>query len=99
MEYEGGFLTPNLASLALGSLTLSPTFDKDTVTYSTNSTNATNTLSYTTESASATVATKLNDVTFTGSTVTWSSNTDTLKVIVTDGTLSKTYTITCTHTT
>lgn len=99
MEFESGFLTPNLASLALGSLTLSPTFDKDTVAYTTNSTDATNTLSYTTESASATVVTKLNDVAFTGSTVTWTENTDTLKVIVTDSTFTKTYTITCTHTT
>lgn len=97
MEYQGGFLTPNLASLALGSLVLSPTFDKDVTAYATSSTNATDTLSYTTESATATVVTKLNGTAFTGSTVTWTVNTDTLDIIVTDGALTKTYTITCTH--
>ena len=85
--------------MALGSLVLSPTFDKDVIAYTTNSTNATNSLSYTTESASATVVTKLNGDAFTGSTVTWTENTDTLTLVVTDGTLTKTYTVTCTHTT
>ena len=97
MGYQSGFLTPNLTALALGSLTLSPTFDKDVTAYNTNSTNATDTLSYTTESVGATVVTKLNGTTFTGSTVTWSASTDTLEIIVTAGFDTKTYTITCTH--
>ena len=84
--------------MALGSLVLSPTFNKDVIAYTTNSTNATDSLSYTTESTSATVVQKLNGTTFTGSTVTWTGSTDTLTLVVTDGSLTKTYTITCTHT-
>ena len=84
--------------MALGSLVLSPAFNKDTTAYTTNSLNASDTLSYTTESATATAVTELNGTAFTGSTVTWTANTDTLEIEVTDGSLTKTYTITCTHT-
>lgn len=83
--------------MALGSLVLSPTFDKDVTAYNTSSTNASDSLSYTTESAGATVVTKLNGTTFTGSTVTWTGSTDTLTLEVTAGSDTKTYTITCTH--
>ena len=76
---------------------LSPTFSSDVTGYTTSSTNASDTLSYTKESADATVVTKLNGTTFTGSTVTWTVSTDTLEVIVTAGFDTKTYTITCTH--
>ena len=76
---------------------LQPTFNKDTLAYTTSSTNLSDTLSYTTESATATVVTELNGVAFTGSTVTWTASTDTLDIIVTDGSMTKTYTITCTH--
>ena len=68
------------------------------MSYTTNSTNATDSLSYTKENADATVVQKLNGSTFTGSTVTWTNNTDTLTLVVTSGSLTKTYTVTCTHT-
>lgn len=97
MGYQSVFLTGDLATLALGSLVLSPTFDPNVYAYTTSSTNATDTLSYTTEDASATVVTKLNGTAFTGSTVTWSVSTDTLTLEVTAGHITKTYTITCTH--
>lgn len=83
--------------MAIGSLTLSPTFDKDVISYTTSSTNATDTLSYTTESAGATVVQKLNGTAFTGSTITWTASTDTLTLEVTAGGHTKTYTVTVTH--
>lgn len=98
MGYQSGFLTGDLATLALGSLTLSPTFDPETYVYSTNSTNVSDSLSYTTADTGATVTTKLNGTTFTGSTVTWTASTDTLTIEIDAGHgVTKTYTITCTH--
>lgn len=84
--------------MALGSLTLSPTFAPTTYAYTTNSTNATDTLSYTTADAGANVALKLNDVAISSPVITWTNNTDTVKATVTVGGLSNAYTITCTHT-
>ena len=98
MGHQSGFLTGDLATLALGSLVLSPTFDPEVYGYTTNSTNVSDTLSYTTVDTGATVVTKLNGTSFTGSTVTWTANTDTLTLEVTSGHITKTYTITCTHT-
>ena len=88
-----------MATLALGSLTLSPTFAPDTYAYTTNSTNASDTLSYTTADAGATVSLKLNDAVISSPVITWTNNTDTVKATVTVGSLSNAYTITCTHTT
>ena len=99
MGHQSGFLTQNLSALTLGSATLSPTFDPDVTEYSANITTATSSLTATPESTGATVVTKLNGVTFTGSTVTWTENTDTLTIEVTAGGYSKTYTVTVTHTT
>lgn len=99
MGYQSGFLTGDLASLALGSLVLSPTFDPKTYAYTTNSTNVSDTLTVTTVDTGATVTTKLNGTTFTGSTVTWTGSTDTLTIEVDAGMgVKHTYTITCTHT-
>ena len=99
MGHRSVFLTGDLASLALGSLVLSPTFAPNTYANSTNSTNVSDTLSYTTADTGATVTTKLNGTTFTGSTVTWTGSTDTLTIEVDAGMgVTKTYTITCTHT-
>ena len=98
MGYQSVFLTGDLATLALGALVLSPTFDPETYAYTTNSTNVSDSLSYTTADTGASVTTKLNGTTFTGSTVTWTANTDTLTLEVDAGSgITKTYTITCTH--
>ena len=98
MGYKGGFLTQNLSALTLGSATLTPAFDPNVTSYSANITDETTTLTATAESSGATVVTKLNGVAFTGSTVTWTENTDTLTIEVTAGGYTKTYTVTVTHT-
>ena len=82
----------------MGSLVLSPAFAPTTYAYTTNSTNVSDSLTATPVDTGATVVTKLNGTTFTGSTVTWTGSTDTLEIIVTAGSETKTYTITCTHT-
>lgn len=78
---------------------MTPTFDEDATSYTANITDATSTLTVTAESTGAVITTKLNDVTFTGTTITWTSNTDVLSIIVTCAGKSKTYTVTVTHTT
>ena len=84
--------------MAIGSLTLSPTFDPEVYAYTTSSTNATDSLTATPVDTGASVTTKLNGTTFTGSTITWTANTDTLEIIVDAGNgVTKTYTVTCTH--
>lgn len=82
----------------MGSLTLSPTFAPTTYAYTTNSTNASDTLSYTAADAEATVSLKLNDVAISSPVISWTENTDTVEAKVTVGGLSNAYTITCTHT-
>lgn len=84
--------------MALGSLTLSPTFSPDVYAYTTNSTSATNTLTATAEDTGAEITKALNGVEFSGNTVTWTAETDTLTIEVDSGSVSNTYTITCTHT-
>lgn len=98
MGYKGVFLTANFATLALGSLVLSPTFAPTTYAYTTNSTNVSDTLSYTTADAGAEVTLKLNNAVISSPVITWTNNTDTVKATVTVGGLSNAYTITCTHT-
>ena len=84
--------------MAIGSLTLSPTFDPEVYAYTTSSTNATDSLTATPVDTGASVTTKLNGTTFTGSTITWTVSTDTLEIIVDAGNgVTKTYTVTCTH--
>lgn len=82
----------------MGSLTLSPAFAPTTYAYTTNSTNVSDTLSYTAADAGATVKLKLNDAVISSPIITWTNNTDTVKAEVTVGSLSNAYTITCTHT-
>lgn len=84
--------------MAIGSLTLSPTFDPEVYAYTTNSANATDSLTATPVDTGASVTTKLNGTTFTGSTITWTTSTDTLTITVDAGNgVTKTYTVTCTH--
>ena len=84
--------------MALGSLTLSPTFAPTTYAYTTNSTNVSDTLSYTTADAGATVKLKLNGAAISSPVITWTANTDTVEAKVEVGGLANAYTITCTHT-
>ena len=88
---------PNLASLKIGSLTLSPAFSKDVVTYTAATTDATNTITATAEDTTATVVIKNGNTTVTsGSAATWEAGENVVTVTVTDGGKSKTYTVTVT---
>lgn len=88
----------SLSTLTLGSNTLTPTFDKDVTSYSANITTATTSVTATPSCVGATVTKRLNGSEVTGNTVTWTSDTDTLEIIVSEGGESKTYTVTVTHT-
>lgn len=87
-----------LASLTLGSLTLSPTFDKNTTAYTASTTDATNTITATaTDSSNATVEIKNGTTSVTsGNAATWSAGENTVTITVTNGTATKTYTVTVT---
>ena len=86
-----------LSSLSLGSLTLSPAFDKNVTVYTATTTNATNAISAVAKDGDATIAIKNGgtDVTNGGS-ATWASGENTVKVTVTNGASSKVYTVTVT---
>lgn len=93
-----------LASLKLGALELSPSFDADTTSYTASTTNATNTIMAIPADAGATVAiTNTHDSDQTdnydnGAAITWAEGSNTVKVTVTaaDGSTTKEYTITVT---
>lgn len=93
-----------LASLKLGALELSPSFDADTTSYTASTTNATNTIMAIPADAGATVAiTNTHDSDETdnydnGAAITWAEGSNTVKVTVTaaDGSTNKEYTITVT---
>jgi len=87
-----------LASLTIGSVALSPTFNKNTVLYSASTTNATNTVTaVASDSSHATVVIKNGTTTVTsGNAATWSAGPNTLTVTVTNGDAVKVYTVTVT---
>ena len=86
-----------LSSLSVGSLTLSPAFDKNVTVYTATTTNATNAISAVAKDGDATIAIKNGgtDVTNGGS-ATWAPGENTVKVTVTNGASSKVYTVTVT---
>lgn len=86
-------LSANLSELKIGSLTLDPEFDPDETSYETTTTNATNTVTATPEDEDATVELKLNEEAMTGTTATWEEGENTLEIVVTNGTETKTYTV------
>lgn len=89
----------DLASLTLGALTLTPAFDPDTTAYTAATTNSTNTVTATAEDAEATVAITVNDSEHTsGQAATWVTGENTVSIVVTKGTATKTYTVTVTKT-
>ncbi len=98
MGHQGGFLTDGLNGLKLGSADLTPAFDPNVKSYSANITTATTTLTLNLASGASAV-TKLNGTVFTGSTITWTADTDTLTIEVTNSVgVTETYTVTVTHT-
>lgn len=87
-----------LASLSFGSLTLSPTFNKNVVSYTTTTTDSTNTITATaTDNSSATVVIKNGTTTVTsGNAATWAAGENTVTITVTNTNAEKVYTVTVT---
>lgn len=87
-----------LASLEISSLTLSPTFSKNTTSYTTTTTSSTDTITATaTDSSNASVVIKNGSTTVTsGSSASWSAGANTVTITVTNGGEEKVYTVTVT---
>ncbi len=89
----------DLASLTIGALTLTPAFDADTTAYTATTTNATNTVTAAAEDAEATVMITVNGSVHTnGQAATWQTGENTVSIVVTKGTATKTYTVMVTKT-
>lgn len=86
-----------LASLALGSLTLSPAFNKSVFVYTAATSNATNTITVVAKDGEATIEI-LNGATpvVNGAAATWVNGANTVTINVTSGTETETYTVTVT---
>ena len=86
-----------LATLTIGSLSLTPAFDASTTVYTAATTNATNTITAT-GADGATVAITVNGTAHTsGQSATWETGTNTVQLLVTkEGCASTTYTVTVT---
>ena len=86
-----------LSSLAIGSLTLTPAFDKNILEYTAATTAATNSITAVAKDGDATMAIKNGTTTVTnGNSATWATGANTVKVTVTNGDASKVYTVTVT---
>ncbi len=92
---KGELPVTKLASRALGSLTLTPTFDPSVTSYTTTTTDATNTITATaTDSTNATVTIKNGSTTVTsGNAATWVTGKNTVTITVTNDGESKVYTV------
>jgi hypothetical protein len=92
-------LDATLESLAIGELTLNPTFDADTDTYTATTTNAADTITAVAKSDTATIEI-LNGTTpvENGAAATWSAGANVVTITVTDGTAEEVYTVTVTAT-
>ena len=85
----------NLATLTIGSLTLTPAFSADETAYTTESTNETNTVTATAADNNATVTILVNGSVHTsGSSATWTAGANNVIVVVTNGSATKTYRVT-----
>lgn len=86
-----------LATLSIGSLTLSPVFAADTTEYTATTSNATNVVNAVAKDSKATVMIKNGSTAVeNGSAATWSDGENVLTVTVTNGSAIKTYTVTVT---
>lgn len=86
-----------LASLAIGSKTLSPAFNKSIFAYTCATTDATNTITAVAKDGEATIVIKNGETTVAnGAAATWAAGENTLTVTVTSGTETETYTVTVT---
>lgn len=89
----------DLASLTIGSLTLTPAFNADTIAYTASTTNATNTITAVAADADAEVAITVNGTAHTsGQAATWETGDNIVRIVVTNGNATKAYTVTVTKT-
>ena len=89
----------DLASLTIGSLTLTPAFNADTIAYTASTTNATNTITAVAADAEAEVAITVNGTAHTsGQAATWETGDNIVRIVVTNGNATKAYTVTVTKT-
>ena len=92
-----GEIANTLSALTIGSLVLSPTFASGTTTYTTTTTNASDTVTATPTSQGATLEIKVGSTTIQNEgAASWSAGSNTLTVKVTGDDGSKTYTVTVT---
>lgn len=92
-EYE----EVGLSSLTIGSLTLTPAFNRNTLNYTAATTAATNAVTAVAKDGDATIVIKNGSTTVTnGSSASWSAGANTLTVKVTNGSNEQTYTVTVT---
>lgn len=90
-------MTASLRALTIGTLSLSPAFAPDQLTYTATTTNATNKITATPQRADAMVEIRSGSTVITnGSSITWATGANIVTVKVTCGTTSQTYTITVT---
>lgn len=93
-------MSARLSGLTIGALTLDPTFDPDVVSYTANTTNATNAITATPEDDEATVTILNGDTPVSnGAAATWAEGANTVTITVKNGTVQKVYTVTVTKST
>lgn len=96
---SGVVVEANLSALTIGSLTLTPVFNKGTVAYTAQTTTATAAITATAEDDTAAVAILVNGNSIaSGDTATFSEGNNTIAITVTNGESRKTYTVTVTYT-
>lgn len=87
----------DLSGLTIGSLSLTPAFSADVTEYTAATTNATNKVTATAADDDATIAITLNGSALENDTAaTWQTGENTVVILVTNGTKTKTYTVTVT---
>ena len=97
--YEPAYtdLGVRLSNLAIGSVSLTPTFDTNTTEYTASTSNATNTITATAADNTAAIVVAVNGNSLTnGSAASWNNGENTVVITVTKGSSSKTYTVTVT---
>ena len=86
-----------LSALAIGSLTLTPTFDPDVLEYTATTSDATNKITATATDENATVTIASDDATIgSDNRATWATGDNVVTITVTNGTESAVYTVTVT---
>ena len=96
-ETETKTYDASLADLKIGALSLTPKFAAETVTYTATTSNASNTITAVPANSTAEIEITVDDAkVVNGAAATWKSGANAVKVKVTDGDQTKTYTVTVT---